>query len=71
VLFAGAVVSVDDMAPAGRFLSNGMSTRWGFEGITDSLGLGAATTPTGVWIILTAITVGLLALTVMAVRTRR
>jgi ABC-type multidrug transport system ATPase subunit len=38
VLFAGAVVSVDDMAPAGRFLSHGMSTRWGFEGSPTASG---------------------------------
>jgi ABC-type multidrug transport system ATPase subunit len=71
VLFAGAVVSVDDMAPVGRFLSNGMSTRWGFEGIGDSLGLGTKTTPVSVWAVLASMTVVLVGTTVLALRTRR
>lgn len=37
VLFAGAVIGVLDMAPAGSLLSHGMATRWGFEGIARSL----------------------------------
>jgi hypothetical protein len=33
VLFAGAVVPLDQMADAGRFLSFALATRWGFESL--------------------------------------
>src|SRR5690606_9976253 len=57
VLFAGAVVAVDDMAPAGRLLSHAMSTRWAFEGIAGSLGLDGPTTPAGTWAVLAGVAV--------------
>ena len=41
VLFAGAVVPVDEMAGPGRFLSIGMVTRWAFEALGRSLDLGS------------------------------
>jgi ABC-type multidrug transport system ATPase subunit len=41
VLFAGAVIAVGDMADAGSFISHGMATRWGFEGIARGLGVGS------------------------------
>ena len=41
VLFAGAVIGVVDMAPAGWLVSHGMATRWGFEGIARTLDLGS------------------------------
>lgn len=47
VLFAGAVISVHDMAPAGSLLSHAMATRWGFEGIARTLGFGTTVDPAG------------------------
>jgi ABC-type multidrug transport system ATPase subunit len=43
VLFAGAVVPVDDMAPTGRALSLGLSNRYAFEALGTDLRLGSAT----------------------------
>ncbi|MGI9623449.1 MAG: ATP-binding cassette domain-containing protein [Acidimicrobiales bacterium] len=39
VLFAGAVVAIDEMATAGRVMSFGLADRWGFEALGNTLGL--------------------------------
>lgn len=85
VLFAGAVVAVADMATVGSSMSFAMATRWGFEGIARSLGAGAAMPVDGELapfepaltgsalapaLVLAAITVALLAATVVVVRRR-
>jgi ABC-type multidrug transport system ATPase subunit len=48
VLFAGAIVPVDSMALPGRWLSFGLATRWAFEAMSRTLGVGrteSAATP--------------------------
>jgi ABC-type multidrug transport system ATPase subunit len=85
VLFAGAVIGVVDMAPAGWLVSHAMATRWGFEGIARSLDVGSVMpfageleafepaltgSAAGPAVVLVAITVALLAGTVAAVRRR-
>jgi ABC transport system ATP-binding/permease protein len=72
VLFAGAVVPIDDMAPTGRALSFGLSNRYAFEALGTDLRLDAATRTlpslhgydgvfdgavAGRWLVLTALTV--------------
>jgi ABC-type multidrug transport system ATPase subunit len=39
VLFAGAVVPISEMAPAGRIMSFGLANRWGFESLGRTLNL--------------------------------
>jgi ABC-type multidrug transport system ATPase subunit len=71
VLFAGAVVPIDDMAPTGRALSFGLSNRYAFEALGTDLRLDAATRTlpslhgydgvfdgavAGHWLVLTALT---------------
>jgi ABC transport system ATP-binding/permease protein len=41
VLFAGAIVPVNDMAGIGRGISHGLANRWAFESLGRSLGLGS------------------------------
>lgn len=45
VLFAGAVVPVDQMAGAGAGISVGMATRWAFESLGRTLGLAPSGAP--------------------------
>jgi hypothetical protein len=47
VLFAGAVVPVEEMAGPGRIMSFAMATRWAFESLGRSLHLGAGPDTTG------------------------
>jgi len=78
VLFAGAVVSVTEMAGAGRFMSFGMANRWGFESLARTLDLRSTiSTDTGTagyadafsgspsagWTVLALLTVAMLAVT--------
>ena len=85
VLFAGAVVPVDDMAPTGRALSFGLSNRYAFEALGTDLRLDAATrtlpslraydgvfdgTVAGHWLVLTALTLVFAMVTVRIVDRR-
>ena len=85
VLFAGAVVPVDDMAPTGRALSFGLSNRYAFEALGADLRLDAATrtlpslrgydgvfdgTVSGHWLVLAALTVAFSVVTVHVVDRR-
>jgi ABC-type multidrug transport system ATPase subunit len=85
VLFAGAVVPVDDMAPTGRALSFGLSNRYAFEALGADLRLDAATRTlpslrgydgvfdgavSGHWLVLAALTVAFALATVHVVDRR-
>ncbi|MGI9612052.1 MAG: ATP-binding cassette domain-containing protein [Acidimicrobiales bacterium] len=85
VLFAGAVVPIDEMSAAGRIMSLWLADRWGFEALGRSLGMealvgndpaatgwvGAFTgNPYQAWVILSAITLGALVATVIVLRRR-
>ena len=76
VLFAGAVVPVDEMATAGRIMSFGLVNRWSFEALGRTMDMSAligddtatagyvaafSGSPTTAWIVLSAITVAALA----------
>lgn len=58
VLFAGAVVPVDVMAPAGRVMAAVVPDRWAFDAVAADLGLRESAT--GPWPILTLTTLVLL-----------
>jgi len=85
VLFAGAVVPVDDMAPSGRAVSFGLSNRYAFEALGTDLRLDAVTRTlpslhgydgvfdgavTGRWLVLAALAVVLAVATVHVVDRR-
>ncbi len=85
VLFAGAVVPIDDMSAPGRGMSVLMANRWGFEGIGRSLGADPVTahlaglpgygdaftgSPVGAWALLAGTAVLLTGATVAVLRRR-
>jgi ABC-type multidrug transport system ATPase subunit len=54
VLFAGAVLPVSDMAPAGRAISVFVPARWGYEAVQNDLGLGGSSS-IGILVVFTTV----------------
>ena len=85
VLFAGAVVPVDEMAPVGQIMSCGLIARWTFEALGRTMNINAligddvatagyvssfSGSPVTAWAILVAITVAASSGTVLVLRRR-
>jgi ABC-type multidrug transport system ATPase subunit len=83
VLFAGAIVPLDEMTGPARLVSTGLATRYAFEGLGRTLDLGAgpaaapaaygdafAGGPAASWLTLAGFTVGLLVATAAVLRRR-
>lgn len=71
VLFAGAIVPVDDMTAPARAMSTVLATRHAFESLGRTLGTGPATgSPASSWLTLAGFTVALLAATTAVLHRR-
>jgi hypothetical protein len=63
-------VAVDEMAPAGRLISHGMSSRFGLEGIIVSLDAGATGLPVHQWVVLGLLTASTITATALVLHRR-